>query len=115
MTTKIGLSGSEITTSDPDVESYDVTITHIGASQRALDGTLRRQIVATKRRWVVTWRGQSGTSRSDLLTELMRQANLMWYPPDGGGPHTVQVNEFKQKFYSGSAVVADISATLEQV
>lgn len=115
MTTKIGLSGSEVTTSDPDVESYEVTINHIGGQQRALDGTLRRQIVATKRRWAVTWRAQTGTDRSNLLTELLRRENLTWYPPHGGGPHTVQVMEFRQKFYSGSALVADITATLEQV
>jgi len=115
VTTKIGLSGSEATVANPEVQSYQPREDFIGSSARALDGTLRTQIVALKRKWSVTWAAQEGVALSGLLTELRRLATLSWYPPEGGGPYAVQASNLRLKYMSGNVLRADVSCDLEQV
>jgi len=115
MTTKIGLAGAEVTVRTPDSESYQITSSLVGASERALDGTLRRQSVGLKRTWQVPWLGLSTPEYIVLITELTRNASLSWYPPEGGGPYTVLARDITVSYHSGAHAWTDVSCQLEEV
>ena len=76
MTNKIGLTGSLYTIPvDPDTETYRVTSVMVAGSERTVDGTLKTDYVAEKRRWRVTWSKLTSAERDLLMTELI-EANM---------------------------------------
>jgi hypothetical protein len=84
MSCSIGLSGSAYTPpSDPDAESYKAGYREVGATRRALDGTLNSCWVALKRTWHAEWGGLTAAQKDSLMTELNRLSNLSWTPPEG--------------------------------
>ena len=115
MTTKIGLSGSEATVLDPVVEpAYEITATQLGGTRRTLSGARIRHIEAQKRTWSVTWSGMTSAQLTTLVTELNRQANLSWKPPDGG-TFTVQCDTFLTSPMPQAPDYWQVTATLEEV
>lgn len=116
--TKIGLSGAEMTTPNPDAESYRVSIQTISYEERTLNGMLKTQFISQKHRWTVTWQGLSGTTLSGLKTELERLAHLKWYPPDEpelASGYNVKVQNISYAPLTGSSIVESISCELEEV
>ena len=89
-TTKLGLSGSEVTVANPNVDfvEYDEII---GASVRTLDGTLQTNYTATKKRWRVRWAYLTDAELTTLQTEIVRTSDLSWVPPSGDSTYTVHV------------------------
>jgi len=91
MTTRIGLSGAEVTVPDPVVDpDYEESPELLAGVQRALDGTLQACYAGSKLRWRVTWQMLTAAQRTTLVTELTRASNLSWEPPTGGS-YTVHV------------------------
>jgi hypothetical protein len=114
--TKIGIVGGGGTTiADPFVATYNIDRSKVESSQRALDGTLRSQVVALKRVWHVEWHGLAATPLSTLMTELDRLVNLAWYPPEGGGPITVKAKNIKQTALKGPFTRTNVTCDLEEV
>jgi len=113
MTTKIGLSGSEASVPDPLLGDYAVDDAIIAGAERTLDGTLRTQYVAAKKRWPnVVWRGVTSTQRDTLLGELRRLAHLSWKPPETG---TFTVRVVSSSWRKLSATRYEVTAELEEV
>lgn len=113
MTTKIGLSGSEASVPDPLLSDYVVEDNIIAGAERTLDGTLRTQFVAAKKRWPsVVWRGITSTQRDTILTELRRMAHLSWQPPESG---TFTVRVVSSSWRKLNAARYEVTAELEEV
>lgn len=113
MTTKIGLSGSEASVPDPLLSDYVVEDNIIAGAERTLDGTLRTQFVAAKKRWPsVVWRGVTSTQRDTLLGELRRLAHLSWKPPESG---TFTVRVVSSSWRKLNAARYEVTAELEEV
>jgi len=112
MTTKIGLSGSLATVPDPSKEMTQTDV-YIASHQRALDGAALSQYVAAKKSWKVSWKHLTATQLATLLTELRRQAHLVWEPPDSGS-YTIYVTE-PPTFKQTTATRYELSVSLEQV
>jgi len=114
--TKIGIVGGGGTTiADPFVAAYSVSPNKIENSQRALDGTLRSQVVALKRTWHCEWRGLAATPLSTLMTELERLVDLDWYPPEGGGAIKVHARNVKKNPIKGAFTRTNVTCDLEEV
>lgn len=113
MTTSIGVSGSESSVPDPLLSEYTVEDNIIAGADRTLDGTLRTQFVAAKKRWPnVIWRGITSTQRDTLLGELRRLAHLSWQPPETG---TFTVRVASSSWRKLSASHYEVTAELEEV
>jgi hypothetical protein len=112
MTTKIGISGSEATVPDPHMDTYRYEPFFVQSSQRALDGTNRRQLVTQKRRWHVEWRMVDATMRSTIMTELNRAITLSFITPEGS-TYSVMVNSYNVSYKRGTSR-ANIECDLEQ-
>jgi hypothetical protein len=112
MTTKIGISSSEATVPDPHLGTYRVELFFVQSSQRALDGTNRRQIIAQKRRWHIEWRAIPSATCTTIMNELNRTITLSFMPPEGG-TYNVHVNSYNITYVRGTAR-ANIVCDLEQ-
>jgi len=111
MTTKIGLSGSEVTVADPDQREYRVETIILANSQRAGDGTLRTDFTTVKRRWTVPWKGLSAVDYAALWAELMRASHLDFEPPEGGD-YVVKVQSAS---WTAFGAYYNVMAVLEEV
>ena len=115
MTNKIGLTGSLYTIPvDPDTETYRVTSVMVAGSERTVDGTLKTDYVAEKRRWAVTWSKLTSTQRDLLMAELRRAADLEFEPYEGG-TFAVKVMNASWEVLQSTDDSYVVNATLEQV
>lgn len=83
MICKIGLPGATVTFPAPSSEMTRRSV-KVGASRRAVNGTLVTHYVAVKYTWSLTWHGLTTAEKDALLVELRRLATLSWEPPTGG-------------------------------
>jgi len=88
VTTQIGLSGAQVTVRDPDVPE-EIRRDQVATARRAIDGTMRKQITASKREWHYRWTRLTSAENTTLLTELVREATLVLSPPDGGSYNVI--------------------------
>lgn len=92
VTTQLYRTGqSAVTVRDPDGETYLSYVVRVQGEERALDGTLRQQVVATKRRWELTWTGLTSGEYATILGELQRTAPMTFSPPDEAGTYPVAI------------------------
>jgi hypothetical protein len=105
--------GVQAAVTDPFMESYVMDNDIVQSSQRALDGTSRRQVVARKRHWHVEWHGVGATMQSTILGELIKTTNIAWTPTEGTA-YTTQCNSYKVQYVRGTAR-ANISCDLVEV
>ena len=105
--------GASSTVADPFISTYGMDDSIIGSSERALDATLRTQVVARKRKWHVEWRGVGSTMQSTILGELVKTTTLAWTPTEGTA-YTVTCNSYKVQYVRKTAL-ANITCDLEEV
>jgi len=91
MTTKLYRVGeAQVTVADPEGPLLKVR-RRIAGQGRALDGTMNTLHVAKKWAWDLEWRGITSAQYTTLWTELDRQENMTFSPPDEAGTYTVVV------------------------
>ncbi len=112
MTTQLyPYGGTAVIVRDPSA-SFRRAFRRVGASERAVDGTLRLHLVAVKYQWEVSWALLTDAERSVLETQLAYGGQMVWIPPDGATSYTVIVVDWD---WSPDLVGHAIRATLEQV
>jgi hypothetical protein len=94
--------------------TYTRAIKPIGASRRALDGTLISFYASLKWTWSVRWSGVTEAVKDLLMAELDGIAHLAWTPPEGTA-YTVRVNSASWTPTPSGESCYDVSAELEQV
>lgn len=94
MTTKLYRVGqSEVTVRDPEAPpEYKKTRLRVEGRQRAVDGTLNVLAVTKKWVWDLVWIGLTSSQYTTLWTELDRQEQMTWNPPDEATTYTVVVD-----------------------
>ncbi len=81
MTCKIGYEGALREAPDPEIETGNVTETIFsGKPRRMLDGSLRRQMAGTKRKWKLRWERLNQAEKDNLACELAKPGILVWEP-----------------------------------
>lgn len=92
MTTQLYRAGqAAVTVRDPDVPIAKQRL-HLSAQRRTLDGSLKQHIATSKWRWEPEWTLLTAAEYNTLITELDREQDLTWRPPDEGGTtYTVRV------------------------
>lgn len=90
MTTQLYRTGqAAVTVRDPDVPITKQRL-HLSAQRRTLDGSLKQHVSTSKWRWELDWTLLTSAEYATLITELDREQDLTWAPPDGGS-YTVRV------------------------
>ncbi len=83
MTTLLGLPGAQVSVRDPDVPE-EIGIEEVATARRAINGTMSKQITASKINPNYRWTRLTYAEYTTLFTELSRQATLALDPPSGG-------------------------------
>lgn len=104
--------GTQATLLNPTT-SYVRSVKPIGASRRALDGTLVSFYSALKWTWAVKWSGVSSSDRDLIIAELDTLAHIAWTPVEGTA-YTVRVMSGKWSPTPGGESCYDVECELEQ-
>ena len=92
MTTQLYRVGQgAVTVRDPEGPEYRKTRLRIEGRQRTIDGTLNVLSVALKWAWDLVWQKLTSAQYATLWTELDRQEQMTWNPPDEAATYTVVV------------------------
>lgn len=114
MTTKLYASGStEVPIRDPDADGFRVVLQQMGTVLRALDGSARQHLLATKRAWQLRWTGLTAAQYSSILAQAQAGPVLSFVAPDGATVYTVLVTGAVQA--SGDGYSYAVEFTLEEV
>lgn len=114
MTTKIYQVGqAAVTVADPE-GPLTKTRRRLVGQERALDGTLNTLYVAHKWSWALVWVGLTAAQYTTLWTELDRQEDMSFQPPDEATLYTVAVVGEPQVDVNGWGQYA-VRAVFEQV
>lgn len=83
-------SGTEVIIATPDA-GFERPTLQVGGQARMLDGTLRKHLVAKKRRWSLVWSDLNSTDLNALKAQLELSGPLTFLPPDESTTYTVLV------------------------
>jgi hypothetical protein len=95
MTTKLYRAGqAEVTVKDPD-EGYGIDWEQLGATERTLNGALRKHRIGLKSSWVVTWSHLTSAQKTAIVAQLAFGVAMKWQPPDEAFLFDVIVDSFQ--------------------
>jgi hypothetical protein len=113
MAHKIGTYTLPVT---PDAETYEVSLVQLAGMVRALDGSGVTHYLAAKKRWTGTWQGLTSSQRNSIMTQLLTQADISWYPwEEDTTQYTVRVLSASWTATPGAPGYSDVHFELEQV
>lgn len=112
MAHKIGTYTLPVT---PDAETYEVSLVPLAGMTRALDGTAVTHYLAAKKRWAGTWPGVTASERNSIMTQLLTQGHISWYPwEEPSTAYTVRVLSASWTATPGAPSRFDVHFELEE-
>jgi hypothetical protein len=84
--------GSPMVVRDPDGDdgAYHIDLLIVGSEGRTLDGMLRQQINATKKRWAILWTRLTTAQDTNIMSALGLMADLAWQGPEASSATRVR-------------------------
>jgi len=100
----------------PDAEGYEVSVLQLAGMTRALDGTAVTHYLTAKKRWAGSWSGLTADQRNSIMTQLLTQGHISWYPwEEDSTQYTVRVLSGSWGATPGSVNRFTVYFELEQV